>query len=356
MNKFVPEKKYAYKTEDSGKVYFFAIIALLALNFIFSFIADALASNSTLDKAEAVKGIYNSPLFNSLFALCSLLVLLGVYFLHKKIENFSYSACAITKKVKWHTVLICILVGVVSLLGLQYLTGAFDDFLGLIKFPLDSSSVFDLSNAGNYILATIVLCLIPAIGEELIFRGVVLHGLQSRFTSWGAISLSSAMFALFHMNLQQVFYQFLLGMIMAWVVLKTGSLISSMIVHFTSNFLVVTMEFIRVQTGFSLNIAHTWWFYLLAVILAGITFAVLFVIDKFYFNKLNAQSENIDKNDKTFDNNSNNVLNNESASKAPSLNLSAGQKEARASGYLYLALSIGVILLIVSTVSSYLAG
>ena len=355
MKRFVPEKKFAYKSEDAGKVYFFAIIALLALNFIFSFIAEALASNSTLDKAEAVKEIYNSPIFNSLFALCTLLVLLCVYFLHKKIENFSYSACAITKKIKWHTVLICIFVGALSLFGLQYLTGAFDDFLALIKFPLDNSSVFDLSSAGNFILAIFVLCLIPAIGEELIFRGVILHGLKSRFSVWGSIALSSAMFPLFHMSLQQVFYQFLLGMIMAWIVLKTGSLISSMIVHFTSNFLVVTMEFIRVQTGFSFNIAHTWWFYLLAVAMAGATFAVLFIIDKFYFNKINAQNRDGINYDKTL--NGENALEGNTASLHSSAeSANEMQKETRTSGYLYLALSIAVIMLIISTVSSYLAG
>lgn len=331
MRNFVPEKKYQYKSEDAGKVFFFAIIALLALNLIFSLVAQQIASGSELDKAEAIENVYNSTLFNSLFALFSLLVLVGVFFAHKRIENFTFSASKINVKIKWHTILVCIAVGTIALLGLQYLTGVFDDFLSLIKFPLDQTSVFKLDNFGQFVVGVLVLALIPAIGEELIFRGVILHGLNSRYSSLASILLSSAMFALFHMNLQQVFYQFLLGSIMAWAVLRTGSLISSMIIHFTSNFLVVLFEFIRNQTGFSFDLPHVWWFYLVAVVLAGITFALFFLIDKYYFKKHS---------------------NNEENSKVIS---QTEEKESKTSGYLWLSLAIAGAMLVVSTVSAYLS-
>lgn len=316
----MPQKKYEYKSEDAGKVYFFAIIGILALNLIFSFIAQGLATEE-----KTVEEIFNTNLFNGIFALCSLLVLLCVFFGHKKIENFTYSASRINKKIKWHTVLICIAVGIVALFGLQYLTGVFDDFLSLIKFPLDDESVFEMNNFGGYILGILLYALIPAIGEELIFRGVVFRGLNSRYSNVISIVFSSAMFALFHMSLQQVFYQFLLGMIMAWLVLKTDSLISSMIVHFTSNFIVVTMEFVRIKTGFSFNLPHVWWFYLLAVVLAVVTFVILYLIEKFYFKKKELQ---------------------------PQTNT---PKEEKTSFYVWLSLSIAVVLLVVGTISSYLA-
>lgn len=327
MERFIPEKKHVYKSDDAGKVYFFAIVIILALNFIFSFVAQGLVTGND---TEALEKIYSSNVFNSIFAVCSLLSLLGIFFVHKKIENFSYSASRINKKLKWHTILICIGVGIVALLGLQYLTGVFDDFLSLIKFPLDNSSTFEMNNFGQYVLAVVVLAIIPAIGEELIFRGVVFRGLNSRYSNLLAIVLSSIMFAFFHMSLQQIFYQFLLGMIMAWIVLKTDSLISSMIVHFTSNFLVVTFEFIRIKTGFSLNISHAWWFYLLAVILAVITFGILFLIDKFYFSK--KTDSKIEKGESVV---------------AP--------KEEKTSGYVWFSLAISVALLVVGTISKYLA-
>lgn len=321
MERFTPEKKNVYKSEDAGKVYLFAIICILALNLIFSYIAQAFAT-----EAKPIEEIYKSNLFNGIFAVCSLLVLLGVFFAHKKIENFSYSASRVNQKIKWHTILICVCVGLVALFGLQYLTGAFDDFLSLIKFPLDNSSVFSMNNFGEYILGVLLYALIPAIGEELIFRGVIFRGLNSRYSNALSIIFSSALFALFHLSLQQIFYQFLLGMIMAWIVLKTNSLISSMIVHFTSNFIVVTMEFVRIKTGFSFNLPHAWWFYLLAVVLAVATFFILYLIEKFYFKKQGNQP--------------------------PQENT---PKEGRTSGYVWLSLAIAGALLVVGTISSYLA-
>lgn len=332
MKTFNIEKKSRYKTADTGKVFLFAIVCILALNFIFSIIAEGIASNSTLEKTEALANVYNSTLFNCMFTLASFLCLLGIFFAHKKIEGFSYSACKINKKLEWHTILICILIGVVALLGLQYLTGVFDDFLTLIKFPLDNSSVLDLSSWGGYLLGVVVLALIPAIGEELIFRGVILNGLTNRYSPISSCLFSSLMFAMYHMNLQQLFYQFLLGFIMGFVVLKTRSLYSSMIIHFTSNFLVVTMEFVRVKTGFSMDVAHTWWFYILALLLAVITFVILYLINKFYLSKLPNKEDEGARND------------------VPS------PKEERTSMYVWLAFSISAVLLVVSTISSYLGG
>lgn len=339
MKRFVPEKKFRYKSEDSGKVYFFALVAILGLNLIFSLIADGIARQSS-DSTVALKEIYSSTLFNSLFGVCSLVALLTVFFLHLKIENYSISASKLNKKLDWKTILICIAIGFIALFGLQYLTGIFEDVLKLVKFPF-SSATTNVSNFGYYILAVIILCVVPAIGEEIIFRGVILNGLTNRYQKWGAIALTSLMFAIFHMNLQQVFYQFLLGMIMGWVVIKTGSLLASMIVHFTSNFIVVTCEFIHVKTGFSFELAHTWWFYILALVLAGLTFALLYLIEKFYFGKKKQQCQTTE------------VSESQNKEEKPS---DVSDHEVKTSGYVWLGLIVAVTILVVGTVSSYLAG
>ncbi|MBQ9117541.1 MAG: CPBP family intramembrane metalloprotease, partial [Clostridia bacterium] len=81
----------------------------------------------------------------------------------------------------------------------------------------------------------VILCVFAPIFEELLFRGVMLsHHLK--YGAWHACIITSLYFGFFHMNLQQLFYTFVGGLFMAMVVLKTGSLITSMIIHALLNF------------------------------------------------------------------------------------------------------------------------
>jgi sodium transport system permease protein len=77
----------------------------------------------------------------------------------------------------------------------------------------------------------------PAICEELFFRGVVLSGL-SRLGMWPAIAISALLFGLAHASIYRLLPTFALGLILGYVVWKTGSIVTSMIVHALNNGLV----------------------------------------------------------------------------------------------------------------------
>ena len=53
--------------------------------------------------------------------------------------------------------------------------------------------------------------MLPALCEELAFRGFILTGLRRRFRPWTAVFLSSFLFALFQMNVFQFADHFVLG-------------------------------------------------------------------------------------------------------------------------------------------------
>ncbi len=93
----------------------------------------------------------------------------------------------------------------------------------------------DLSYANGSLLANLLyLALLPALIEEFISRGVLLQGLQSLGVR-RAVLLSSLMFALLHLNFNQFFYAFVIGLVMALLVELTDSLYSSMLFHFLIN-------------------------------------------------------------------------------------------------------------------------
>ncbi|MBR2667775.1 MAG: CPBP family intramembrane metalloprotease [Oscillospiraceae bacterium] len=85
------------------------------------------------------------------------------------------------------------------------------------------------------VLILIGVVLAP-IGEELLFRGVLLRALGD-YGDGMCIFLSGVMFGLFHLNLYQIFYAAVLGAFFAWLVRRTGLLRCAVIFHILINLL-----------------------------------------------------------------------------------------------------------------------
>jgi hypothetical protein len=83
-----------------------------------------------------------------------------------------------------------------------------------------------------------VAVLAPVI-EELIFRGIIMHGLMRNYKPWYAIFLSGLLFSLFHLNPWQMTYTFFLGLLLGWVMIRTRSLPLAIIIHSINNLIVL---------------------------------------------------------------------------------------------------------------------
>ena len=81
-------------------------------------------------------------------------------------------------------------------------------------------------------IALTVLC--PAIFEEMLFRGIIMRGLE-QFGSIAAIVLSAIAFALMHGNFSQLILQFIGGLAIASVVVLTGNWLIGSIMHGFNN-------------------------------------------------------------------------------------------------------------------------
>ncbi len=90
--------------------------------------------------------------------------------------------------------------------------------------------------------------------EEVLFRGLILNRLLSKMSIWVAILLSSLLFAVSHLEFTQAIYCFFMGVAIAYVYVKTRSLIPCMIGH----------GLINLKSCFALN--NTPLFYILFII------------------------------------------------------------------------------------------
>lgn len=103
-------------------------------------------------------------------------------------------------------------------------------------FILDNAA-FDIpapSSIPEFILDFIAVAILPAILEELFFRGVLL----GEFLKYGktfAICISAFFFASVHGSIDQMMYSFIYGIFFGYIAVKTGSITAGIIIHFLNN-------------------------------------------------------------------------------------------------------------------------
>ena len=71
--------------------------------------------------------------------------------------------------------------------------------------------------------------------EELAFRGVLYQSYRQQGNRWKALLLTSLLFGLMHINLNQACYAFVIGIALALLVEATDSMIPAFIAHFCVN-------------------------------------------------------------------------------------------------------------------------
>lgn len=94
----------------------------------------------------------------------------------------------------------------------------------------------------------LVLALTPALCEEALFRGLVMSGLR-RWGPWAAIGVTALLFGLAHASIYRLLPTFAIGLVLGWVVHRTGSLWCSILVHALNNGLVATVVWHASVTG-----------------------------------------------------------------------------------------------------------
>jgi len=115
--------------------------------------------------------------------------------------------------------------------------------LQLVKYEPPSMPLFELfyeeSRPTLLFVLTILVAFLGPIAEEVFFRGFAYPVLRRRLGIRNAIILISFVFALLHINLVGLLPILALGILLAYLYEKTGSLIPSITVHMIHNLIIV---------------------------------------------------------------------------------------------------------------------
>ena len=108
---------------------------------------------------------------------------------------------------------------------------------------------------GQFFLAFVVIAVIPAIGEELLFRGFV-QNLLKRISGniHVAIWVAGFLFSAFHMQFYGLVPRMLLGVLFGYLYYWSGSLSTAMVAHFINNGFTIIMMYLYQQNLTSLDV------------------------------------------------------------------------------------------------------
>ncbi|MCB0402786.1 MAG: CPBP family intramembrane metalloprotease [Flavobacteriales bacterium] len=107
------------------------------------------------------------------------------------------------------------------------------------------NAFLSIDGAGSLVYVMIIIAVVPAVGEELLFRGVIQKSFVQWFNNphWG-IWITAILFSALHMQFFGFFPRMLLGVVFGYVFYWSGSLWIPIVGHFINNGSVVLMSYL----------------------------------------------------------------------------------------------------------------
>ena len=147
-----------------------------------------------------------------------------------------------------------------------------------------TTAFLDVHTAGGFLLNILIVAILPAVGEELLFRGL----LQKLFGEWFknihiAIIFTAFLFGVVHMQFYGLLPRMMLGVIFGYLFYWTGSLWVPVFAHFLNNATVVVASFLSnlgvISTDYE-NFGTTDNFFLIAGSVVFSSLVLMFVCRK----------------------------------------------------------------------------
>lgn len=142
--------------------------------------------------------------------------------------------------------------------------------------------MLDMDGFGHFLLALLVVGVLPAVGEELVFRGVLQQLLIRGFRNPHiGILIASILFSAIHFSFYGFVPRLILGMTFGYMFYFSGNIMLPILAHFINNALIVILIYMHDQghIDFDVQAQESTSF------ISFLTFTILFGLSFFYFIK-----------------------------------------------------------------------
>ena len=160
------------------------------------------------------------------------------------------------RKISPKIILCSIGMGFIAFFIIIFVSTFFSIFIQLLGYqPYVSYASNSKMTFATFLLSMLTVAVMPALFEEFSHRGMLLSG-YSKLSSIRAIVLSGLLFGLMHLNINQFFYAFVVGMLLATCALITKSIWPSVIIHFINNGLNTYLDYAQSNNLFGANFSE----------------------------------------------------------------------------------------------------
>lgn len=233
------KKKEKFRYSTAGQIwrliypflihYGATLLATIALYLVYLIQAGGLQ-----ETASAGQRLINSTLYVTLMGDLTAAMILYLFYrkdqMHRK-EGFSGTGKAFV----WAPPVIWFSVIILAIATGQFLNDLING-LHLNDLFTGYSEVSEQAFSGQPVgLMILVVGIIGPICEELMFRGIVFHRLKDWVKPQVAIVISALLFGIYHGNVVQFFYATCMGVMLAIIYDKTGTLWISIVAHIAAN-------------------------------------------------------------------------------------------------------------------------
>jgi len=149
-----------------------------------------------------------------------------------------------------------------------------------------TDSFLNVKSVGGLAVNMLMIAILPAIGEELVFRGILLRLLKSwmRNNHW-AVIISAIIFSAFHLQFYGFLPRLMLGIFFGYLLVWTGSLWVTIFVHFINNGTTVIVSYL-VQNGLTqINVEKIGSASSLPIVLGSLIATSLLIWSIYYYEK-----------------------------------------------------------------------
>ncbi|SEA90665.1 hypothetical protein SAMN02910384_02689 [Pseudobutyrivibrio sp. ACV-2] len=200
---------------------------LINIIIVYAIVLAIMIVASAITSTLSDKGV-NIPVVLKMLLIYGLLLIPPVVYTKKKGDSFVESLGL--KSIKISTFFKIILLTIVS--SPMYI---FANALSQLFVPNTVVQSMDNFFSDSVVFGLLTVAVMAPIAEEIICRGFFQNRLKGILPFGLATTISGFMFGLLHLNLNQFCYAWVLGIIFAYANRATGSIFSSMIMHFCIN-------------------------------------------------------------------------------------------------------------------------
>jgi len=130
--------------------------------------------------------------------------------------------------------IINILLIIVMSIVIQPLLMFISSIMSLLTPNIIADVMVNMNRESHFLLVLVFIAVVPAVFEELVFRGIIFAGYKE-VPIFKAALLNGLLFGIIHLNMQQFLYAAILGFILCYFVFYTKSIISAVLAHFVLN-------------------------------------------------------------------------------------------------------------------------